>query len=57
MYDDFVRLGGDSLIAVKLLSYLGDYNISAADVLSLRTPYAIANNVKNYSFDLFMRDF
>ena len=52
LYDDFVRLGGDSLIAVKLLSYLGDYNISAADVLSLRTPYAIANNVKNYSFDL-----
>ena len=52
LYDDFVRLGGDSLIAVKLLSYLGDFNISVVDVLSLRTPYAIANNVKNYSFDL-----
>ena len=50
LYDDFIRLGGDSLIAVKLLSYLGDYNISAADVLSLRTPYAIANNVTFFIF-------
>ena len=47
IYDDFVRLGGDSLAAIKLLSYLGDYNISAADILSLRTPYAIANSVND----------
>ena len=52
VYDDFVRLGGDSLTAIKLLSYLDGFNISAGDVLSLRTPYAIANNVGNISFDL-----
>ena len=52
VYDDFVRLGGDSLTVIKLLSYIKDYNITVADVLSLRTPYAIANNLKEFSFDL-----
>ena len=52
VYDDFVRLGGDSLSAIKLLSYLDGFNISAGDVLSLRTPSAIADNVSNVSFDL-----
>ncbi|MBQ2613108.1 MAG: amino acid adenylation domain-containing protein, partial [Methanobrevibacter sp.] len=50
--DDFIRLGGDSLTAIKLLTYLEDYNITAADILSLHTPYAIAKNIKNVSFDL-----
>ncbi|WP_296799195.1 AMP-binding protein, partial [uncultured Methanobrevibacter sp.] len=52
VYDDFVHLGGDSLTAIKLLTYLDGFNISAGDILSLRTPYAIANNVENISFDL-----
>ena len=52
VYDDFVRLGGDSLTAIKILSYLGDYNLSAADILSLRTPYAIANSINDISLDL-----
>ncbi|WP_407422907.1 amino acid adenylation domain-containing protein [Methanobrevibacter sp.] len=52
VYDDFVRLGGDSLTAIKLLNYLKDYNVSVADVLSLRTPYAIADNINEISFDL-----
>ena len=52
VYDDFVHLGGDSLTAIKLLTYLNGFNISAGDILSLRTPYAIANNVENISFDL-----
>ena len=52
IYDDFTRLGGDSLIAIRLLGLLEDYNISAADILSLRTPYAIANNISNVSLDL-----
>ena len=30
VYDDFTRLGGDSLSAIKLLSYLEDYNVTAA---------------------------
>ena len=51
IYDDFIRLGGDSLTAIKLLSYIGEYNITAADILSLRTPYAIAN-IKDLSLDL-----
>ena len=52
IYDDFIRLGGDSLTAIKLLRYLDGFNISAGDILSLRTPYAIANNVADVSFDL-----
>ncbi|MCR5027311.1 MAG: AMP-binding protein, partial [Methanobrevibacter sp.] len=52
IYDDFIRLGGDSLTAIKVLSYLEDYNITAADILSLRTPFAIANNISDISMDL-----
>ena len=52
LYDDFVRLGGDSLTAIKLLAYLDGFNISAGDILSLRTPYAIAGRVMDVSFDL-----
>ena len=52
IHDDFSRLGGDSLAAIKLLTFLRDYNISVADILSLRTPYAIASSVKTYSLDL-----
>ncbi|WP_461463266.1 D-alanine--poly(phosphoribitol) ligase subunit DltA, partial [Methanobrevibacter sp.] len=52
VYDDFVRLGGDSLSAIKLLTYLDGFNISVGDVLSLRTPSAISNSIGNISFDL-----
>ena len=53
VYDDFVVLGGDSLSAIKLLSYLDGFNISAGDVLSLRTPSAIASSVDDdVAFDL-----
>ena len=52
VYDDFVGLGGNSLSAIKLLSYLDGFNISAGDVLSLRTPSAIASSVSNVAFDL-----
>ena len=51
IYDDFVRLGGDSLTAIKLLPYLEDYNIAAADILSLRTPQSIANHIVENLFD------
>ena len=50
--DDFIRLGGDSLTAIKVLSYLKDYNVAAADILSLHTPQAIAQNIKKDSLDL-----
>ena len=50
--DDFAKLGGDSLIAIKLISYLKEYNVSAADIMSLRTPKAIADDIKINSFDL-----
>ena len=50
--DDFTQLGGDSLTAIKLISHLRDYNISAADILSLRTPKAISENIKTDDFDL-----
>ena len=52
VYDDFIRLGGDSLSAIKLLTYLDGFNISVGDVLSLRTPSAIAASLRNISFDL-----
>ncbi|MER2014566.1 MAG: amino acid adenylation domain-containing protein, partial [Methanobrevibacter sp.] len=52
IYDDFTQLGGDSLTAIKLLTSLKDYNISAGDILSLRTPYAIANSISDVSLDL-----
>ena len=50
--DDFVHLGGDSLTAIKLLTYLKDYNITVAEILSLRTPKSIAENMKDNLFDL-----
>ena len=52
--DDFVRLGGDSLTAIKLVSYLEEYNITVADILSLRTPLAIAGSIREFNFDLDM---
>ncbi|WP_407462410.1 amino acid adenylation domain-containing protein, partial [Methanobrevibacter sp.] len=50
--DDFIHLGGDSLISIKLLSHLEDYDITAADILSLRTPEAIAKSIDEFSLDL-----
>ena len=44
--DDFVLLGGDSLAALKVVFSLGKSGITVADILSLRTPSAIASNVK-----------
>ena len=52
MNDDFSRLGGDSLTAIKLISSLSKYNITAADILSLHTPKAIAENIEKTSLDL-----
>ncbi|WP_296887644.1 non-ribosomal peptide synthetase [uncultured Methanobrevibacter sp.] len=52
MYDDFIRLGGDSLTAIKLISYLKDYNITAGEILSLRTPNAISKNISKNQFNL-----
>jgi amino acid adenylation domain-containing protein len=50
--DDFVRLGGDSLNALKLVFSLGERGITIADVLSLRTPAAIARHAKGISVNL-----
>ena len=50
--DDFVRLGGDSLDALKLVYSLGERGITVADVLSLRTPAAIASNARRISVNL-----
>ncbi len=56
IYDDFSKLGGDSLTAIKLISHLDDYTISAAEILSLKTPKAIADNIKGNEFDLDIYD-
>ena len=50
--DDFIRLGGDSLTAIKLLSHLSDYNFTAADILTLRTPIAMAGSIRQFTFDV-----
>ena len=52
LYDDFVHLGGDSLSAIRLLSYLEGYDLTAADIFSLRTPFEIAKNLSVFDFDL-----
>ena len=45
--DDFVRLGGDSIIAIRLISLLRDSNVrvTARDILNNKTPALIAQNV------------
>ena len=52
IHDDFTRLGGDSLLGIKLMSYLEKYDITMADILNLRTPAAIADNIDDFPFDL-----
>ena len=52
IYDDFIRLGGDSLTAIKLLSYIDSDDVTMADIFTFRTPEAIANNLSDLSFDL-----
>ena len=45
IYDDFVRLGGDSITAIKVISILSKYdiNINARVIFDNKTPYQIAN--------------
>lgn len=52
IHDDFIRMGGDSLTSIKVLSHLEDYDITTADILSLRTPAAIADNIDDISLEL-----
>ncbi|WP_298524471.1 non-ribosomal peptide synthetase [uncultured Methanobrevibacter sp.] len=52
IYDDFIRLGGDSLTAINLLSYIGANEVTMADIFAFRTPEAIAKNMPDLSFDL-----
>ncbi|MCR5026167.1 MAG: AMP-binding protein, partial [Methanobrevibacter sp.] len=45
--DDFVRLGGDSIKAIRIVSLLQKEGISctARDILNYKTPYTIAQNI------------
>ena len=58
IYDDFTSLGGDSLIAIKLMSILAkkSIEISFNVILDAKTPYAIASyleeNDNEYGFVL-----
>lgn len=54
--DDFVELGGDSLIAIKLIAQLKDSGITLADILKLRTPKLLAKKIDSTSstdYDLY----
>ena len=50
VYDDFIQLGGTSVIAMKIVKELEDYNLSVNDLISLGTPEKIADYIKNNSF-------
>ena len=52
--DDVVKLGGDSLTAIKVISLL-DMDVDIKSILNLRTPYKIAQSIINdneYGFNL-----
>ena len=46
--DDFIRLGGDSIKAIRVISLLEKNNISctARDILNYKIPYMIAQNIE-----------
>ena len=60
IHDDFIRLGGNSLTAIKMVSLL-DFNIDVRTLLNSRTPHLIAQNIqknnKKYGFELFKTGF
>ncbi len=49
VYDNFIDLGGTSIIAMKIVKELSDYNLSVTDLISLGTPEKIASHIKNNS--------
>ena len=54
IYDDFIRLGGDSLTAIKIISSL-NMDINPTTILRARTPYGIARSIEEdgqYGFEL-----
>ena len=46
--DDFISLGGDSLSAIRMLSILKDYNITATDITNLKTPKEISKKIQKF---------
>ena len=50
LFDDFVHLGGDSLTAIQVISFLQKNYVScsARDILIYKTPYLIAQNLELY---------
>ncbi|WP_461463716.1 AMP-binding protein, partial [Methanobrevibacter sp.] len=47
VYDDFIQLGGTSVIAMKIVKELSGYTLSVNDLISLGTPEKIAGHIKN----------
>ena len=47
VYDDFIRMGGDSISAIRVIALLQKNGIScsARDIISYQTPFLIAQNV------------
>lgn len=55
--DDFFRLGGNSILAIMVVSYLqANFKINLADIFALKTPKKIATNISfvkdNFSLQL-----
>ena len=53
LYDDFVKLGGNSIIAMQMLHMLSQYNIdiNARVILNNRNPYNIAKSIDGNCID------
>lgn len=47
VFDDFIQLGGTSIIAMKIVNELSNFNLTVDDLVSLTTPEKIAEHIKN----------
>ena len=47
IYDDFIQLGGTSVIAMEIVGELTDYNLTVNDLIMLKTPEKIAEHINN----------
>ncbi len=54
LFDDFVRLGGDSIAAIRVINFLQKNSIActARDILKYKTPYLIAQNIVEFEDDI-----
>ena len=47
IFDDFIQLGGTSVIAMKIVGELSEFNLTINDLVSLGTPEKISEHIAN----------